>query len=145
MGHGGPGERGHPLRYGEGLGPAIRLPHPLYPKTNPTNLNPPSLYAAPEVRAQVPNQSPVLPYVAMTFDVNFWNFRETEIACNFWYCTQVDVFRFTPGFTAKLGLGFRIKRGAHIDVGAKYSYSGPGKFFVTKEQWITGYLGFLIR
>jgi hypothetical protein len=103
------------------------------------------LYAAPEIRAQVPNQSPLLPYVAMTFDVNFWNFRETGLACNFWYCTEVNVFRFTPGFTAKVGLGFRIKQGAHIDLGAKYSYSGPGKFFLSSEQWVTAYLGFFIR
>jgi len=103
------------------------------------------LYFAPEVRVQVPNESPLLPYVAMTFDANWWHFRETEVACNFWYCAQVNVFRFTPGFTAKVGLAFRIKQGAHIDVGAKYSFSGTGSFFRDRQQWVTGYLGFFIR
>ncbi|UCH28391.1 MAG: hypothetical protein JSV06_08910 [Myxococcales bacterium] len=103
------------------------------------------LYFAPEVRVQVPNPSPILPYLAATFDVNWWHFRETGIACNYWYCTQVNVFRFTPGFTAKLGIAFRIKRGAHIDLGAKYSLSGAGDFFTRREQWFTPYLGFFFR
>lgn len=103
------------------------------------------LYVAPEVRVQVPNKSPVLPYVAMTFDINWWHFRETGIACNFWYCTEVSVFRFTPGFTAKAGIAFRVKQGAHIDVGVKYALSGPGDFFLRREQWFTPYLGFFFR
>ncbi len=103
------------------------------------------LYVAPEVRVQVPNKSPVLPYVGMTFDVNWWRFRETAIGCNFWYCTQVAVFRFTPGFTAKAGVAFRVKQGVHIDLGMKYSLSGPGDFFVRREQWVTPYLGVLVR
>ena len=103
------------------------------------------LYVAPEVRVQVPNKSPILPYAAMTFDINWWQFRETAIGCNFWYCTQVNIFRFTPGFTAKLGIAFRVKQGAHIDLGVKYSLSGPGDFFLRREQWFTPYLGFFFR
>jgi hypothetical protein len=103
------------------------------------------LYIAPEVRVQVPNPSPILPYLAMTFDINWWNFRETGIICNYWYCTQGNIFRFTPGFTAKFGIAFRVKRGAHIDVGAKYTYSGAGDFFLRKEMWVTPYLGFFFR
>lgn len=103
------------------------------------------LYVAPEVRAQVPNKSPILPYVAMTFDINWWHFRQTGIVCNFWYCAQVNVFNFTPGFTAKAGIAFRIKQGAHIDLGVKYSLSGPGDFFLRREQWVTPYLGFFFR
>ena len=99
------------------------------------------LYFAPEVRVQVPNESLILPYVAMTFDINWWHFR----ACNYWYCTQVNVFRFTPGFTAKAGIAFRIKQGAHIDLGAKYSLSGAGNFFTRREHWVTPYLGFFFR
>lgn len=103
------------------------------------------LYVAPEVRVQVPNKSPLVPYLAATFDINWWRFRETTLACGYWYCSQVKVFRFTPGFTAKLGIAFHIKQGAHIDLGMKYSLSGPGDFFVRREQWLTPYLGFLIR
>lgn len=117
----------------------------IAPGTNPGRSPTTRLYFGPEVRAQVPNKSPVLPYVAVTFDANWWHFRETEVACNFWYCAQVNVFRFTPGFSAKAGLAFRIKQGAHIDIGAKYSYTGAGSFFMNRQQWITGYLGFLIR
>ena len=77
--------------------------------------------------------------------MNWWHFRETGIICNFWYCTQASVFRFTPGFTAKLGLGFLIKQGAHIDIGAKYSLSGAGNFFTRREHWVTPYVGFFFR
>jgi hypothetical protein len=115
------------------------------PGTNPGRNPLTRLYFAPEVRVQVPNESPILPYVAMTFDINWWHFKETGIACNYWYCTQVNVFRFTPGFTAKVGIAFRIKQGAHIDLGAKYSLSGPGDFFTRREQWFTPYLGFYFR
>jgi hypothetical protein len=103
------------------------------------------LYFAPEVRVQVPNRSRLLPYVAITFDANWWQFRETQLACNFWYCTQVKKFRFTPGFSAKAGMAFRIREGMHIDVGFKYSLSGPGNFFLRREQWITPYIGILGR
>jgi hypothetical protein len=103
------------------------------------------LYVAPEARVQIPNRSPLVPYLAATFDINWWYFRETEILCGFWYCSQVAVFRFTPGFTAKAGFAFRLKEGVHLDVGAKYSLSGPGSFFERREQWVTPYLGILVR
>lgn len=113
--------------------------------TNPGRSPVTRLYVSPEVRVQVPNKTPILPYIAATFDINFWRFRETTVACGFWYCTQVAVFRFTPGFTAKAGVGFRVKSGMHIDVGVKYSLSGTGDFFVQREQWVTPYVGFLVR
>jgi hypothetical protein len=103
------------------------------------------LYVAPEVRVQLPNKSVILPYLAVTFDINWWRFRETEVVCNFWYCAQVAVFRFTPGFTGKVGIAFRVRQGIHVDVGLKYSLSGKGDFFFGKEQWLTPYVGILIR
>ena len=117
------------------------LPAGINPGRNPAT----RIYLSPEVRVQVPNKALFLPYVAMTFDMNWWHFKETGVACNFWYCTEVNVFRFTPGFTAKAGIAFRMKRGAHLDVGMKYSYSGAGDFFRRKQQWVTPYVGFLIR
>jgi len=117
----------------------------LTPGTNPGRSPVTRLYFAPEVRVQVPNKSPILPYVAITFDANWWQFRETEVACGFWYCAQVKVFRFTPGFTAKGGIAFRIRQGVHVDVGFKYSLSGKGNFFLRREQWITPYIGILAR
>lgn len=115
------------------------------PGTNPGRSPVTRLYFSPEVRVQVPNKSPILPYVAITFDANWWRFRETEVECSFWYCAQVKVFRFTPGFTAKGGIAFRIKEGVHVDVGFKYSMSGTGNFFLRREQWITPYVGVLAR
>jgi len=117
----------------------------LPPGENPGRSPITRLYVGPEVRVQVPNKSPVLPYLAATFDINWWHFRETGFYCGFWSCTDVKIFRFTPGFTAKVGIAFRVKQGAHIDLGFKYSYSGAGDFFLRREQWITPYLGFFFR
>ena len=39
------------------------------------------LYFAPEVRVQVPNNTPVLPYLGITFDANWWRVKETDIVC----------------------------------------------------------------
>jgi hypothetical protein len=103
------------------------------------------LYLAPEVRVQVPNNTPMLPYIGITFDANWWRVKATDIVCGYYYCTRVAVFRFTPGMTAKLGLAFEVSRGTHIDIGVKYSLSGPGSFFFRREQWITPYFGMLFR
>lgn len=103
------------------------------------------LYFFPEVRVQVPNDSVVLPYVTGAFDVNWWNFRETGLTCGFWFCNRSAVFRFTPGFTGKVGLAFEIKRGVKIDVGMKYSLTGKGDFFVESRWWLSPYVGVLVR
>jgi hypothetical protein len=47
--------------------------------------------------------------------------------------------------TAKLGMGFRVSSGTHIDVGVKYSLSGPGNQFMRRQQWVTPYVGILFR
>ncbi|MBW1831207.1 MAG: hypothetical protein JRJ10_05830, partial [Deltaproteobacteria bacterium] len=106
------------------------------------------LYLAPEFRVQVPNNTPILPYLGVTFDANWWRVKETEIVCGgiyYYYCARVAVFRFTPGMTVKLGMAFRVSTGSYIDVGVKYSLSGTGSFFFRREQWITPYLGILFR
>ncbi len=106
------------------------------------------LYFAPEFRVQVPNNSPMLPYLGITFDANWWRVKETEIICGgvyYYYCARVAIFRFTPGMTVKLGLAFKVSPGSYIDLGIKYSLSGKGSFFFRREQWVTPYLGFLFR
>jgi len=106
------------------------------------------LYLAPEFRVQAPNKSSLLPYVGITFDSNWWRLRETDIVCGsayYYYCARTSVFRFTPGMTAKLGLAIRVATGSHIDIGVKYSLTGPGSFFFRREQWITPYIGMLFR
>lgn len=103
------------------------------------------LYFFPEVRFQVPNDSLVLPYLTGAFDANWWNFRESGLVCGFWWCGRSSIYRFTPGFTGKVGLAFEIKRGVKIDVGMKYSLSGKGAFFEQTEWWLTPYVGVLVR
>ena len=103
------------------------------------------LYFFPEIRFQVPNDSPVLPYLTGAFDANWWNFKETGLSCGWWYCSRSSVYRFTPGFTGKVGLAFEIKRGVKIDVGMKYSLTGKGDFFAQTRWWLTPYVGVLVR
>ena len=103
------------------------------------------LYFAPEVRVQVPNKSPIMPYIGVTFDANWWRVKETEIVCGVYYCTRRAIFRFTPGMTAKLGVAFQVSNGSYIDLGVKYSLSGSGNFFYQREQWLTPYVGMLFR
>lgn len=100
----------------------------------------------PEVRFQVPDLKVALPYISFAFDMNFWNFAETGIACGYWYCSQVSVYRFTPGFTGKAGVGFEVKdSGVYIDVGFKYSFTGKGNFFEQTGWWLEPYVGVLVR
>jgi hypothetical protein len=47
--------------------------------------------------------------------------------------------------TAKLGFGVRVSTGALIEIGFKYSLSGPGSFFNGREQWVTPYIGMMFR
>lgn len=106
------------------------------------------LYLAPEVRVQVPNNSPLLPYLGVSFDANWWRVAETNVVCTgniYYYCARIAVFRFTPGMTAKIGLAVRVASGSYIDLGVKYSLTGPGSFFFQREQWVTPYVGILFR
>jgi len=105
------------------------------------------LYLTPEVRFQVPTAKAVLPYLSGAFDANWWRHREVNIttACNVWYCDTRARFAFTPGFTAKLGIGIRAADRIYVDVGVKYSLSGAGSFFAETEMWVTPYVGVLYR
>lgn len=103
------------------------------------------LYLAPEFRVQVPNNTPILPYLGITFDANWWRVKETQVVCGVYYCARAAIFRFTPGMTVKLGVAFRVSTGSHIDIGVKYSLSGTGSFFFRREQWVTPYIGLLFR
>ncbi len=99
----------------------------------------------PEVRFQVPDLKVVLPYITGSFDMNFWNFQETQVGCGYWYCSQYSVYRFTPGFTGKAGLGFEVKGGVYIDAGFQYSFTGKGNFFQSSQWWLAPYVGVLVR
>ena len=99
----------------------------------------------PEVRFQMPDLKVVLPYISGAFDMNFWNFRETETGCSFYYCSQFSVYRFTPGFTGRGGVAFEAKHGIYIDLGLRYSFTGKGNFFLQSHWWLTPYVGVLVR
>lgn len=102
--------------------------------------------SAPEIRFQVPDAEVVLPYVGFAFDMNFWNFAETDLVCGWWYCSQVSVYRFTPGFTGKAGAGFNVgNSGVYIDVGFQYSFTGKGNFFDESGWWLAPYAGVIVR
>ncbi len=102
-------------------------------------------FSLPEVRFRVPDLDVVLPYITGAFDMNFWNFQETALGCGYWYCNSYDVYRFTPGFTGKAGLGFNVKGGVYLDMGFQYSFSGKGSFFPQSQWWLAPYVGVLVR
>jgi hypothetical protein len=103
------------------------------------------LYLAPELRVQVPNATPLMPYAAVTFDANWWRVARTDIVCGAFYCSRAAAFLFSPGMTAKLGIALRVMEGTYLDVGVRYSLTGPGSFFSRREQWIAPYFGMLFR
>lgn len=103
------------------------------------------LYLAPEFRVQVPNTTPMMPYIGITFDANWWRVAQTDIVCGQFYCRRAAVFLFSPGMTVKFAIAFRVLDGTYIDIGVKYSLTGPGSFFTRREQWITPYIGMLFR
>jgi hypothetical protein len=47
--------------------------------------------------------------------------------------------------SAKIGFAIRVASGSYIDLGAKYSLTGPGSVFFQREQWVTPYVGMLFR
>jgi hypothetical protein len=103
------------------------------------------LYLAPELRVQIPNNTPMMPYIGITFDANWWRVAQTDIICGAFYCRRASVFLFSPGMTVKLAIAFRAARGTYLDIGVKYSLTGPGSFFTRREQWVTPYFGMLFR
>ena len=99
----------------------------------------------PEFRVQIPDLKVVLPYISGSFDMNFWNFRETQVVCSVYYCNQSSVYRFTPGFTGRGGLAFEVNHGIYVDLGLRYSFTGKGDFFAQSRWWLTPYVGVLVR
>jgi hypothetical protein len=101
------------------------------------------------VRVQVPNQSRVLPYASGSFDFNFWNFNETGVACATgyysWWCTDYNVYRFTPGFSGRVGAAVEVRNGLYIDLGVNVSMTFQGDFFEENQVWVEPFLGVMQR
>jgi hypothetical protein len=123
-------DNGHPEYAGEGRDPV----------SNP--------YFGLGVRGQIPNRSPVMPYASVSFDFNFWHFRETDVVCGgyyYWWCADYDVYHFTPGFTGRVGLAVYITQGVYVDFGMATSMSFEGDFFGDNQMWIEPFVGVLTR
>jgi hypothetical protein len=103
------------------------------------------IHFSPGVRFQVPTIDAVLPYVTGAFDANMWQFEAFGDDCAFYYCREESRARFAPGFTGKVGLGIHLKNAIYLDVGMKYSLSGPGEFFDRTEWWLEPFVGFIYR
>ncbi|MEM8605516.1 MAG: hypothetical protein AAGF92_00315 [Myxococcota bacterium] len=126
----------------------IRVPRTFNGQTIPNPGDSPLtriFISIPEFRVQIPDLKVVLPYVSGALDLNFWNFREVQIVCDFYWCFAADVYRFTPGFTGRAGMGFQVNKAVYIDVGLRYSLSGKGEFFNEVRWWLTPYVGVIVR
>ena len=102
-------------------------------------------FFGPEVRFQYP-VGRFLPYLSSTFDVKWWNFRESGVVCSVWWCTTSSVYRFTPGYSGKAGLAVKLGDGPmHLDVAFKWSFTGEGDFFAQSRWWLEPVIGILVR
>jgi hypothetical protein len=123
-------KHGHPAYTGEGRDPL----------KNP--------YFGFGVKGQFPNRTRLLPYASVSFDFNFWNFRETEVSCGgyyYWWCDDYNVYRFTPGFTGTLGGAIYVARGFYVDLGLAVAMSFKGDFFDKSQWWLEPQVGVLHR
>jgi hypothetical protein len=101
------------------------------------------------VRVQVPNRSRLIPYLSASVDFNWWNFRESDVACAggyyYWYCNDYNVYTFTPGFSGRLGSLVHVRHGVYADFGLGVSMSLEGDFFDRNEVWFEPFLGIAYR
>jgi hypothetical protein len=97
----------------------------------------------PFVAAELPNLTSFTPYAQGGFDLNFWNFAENALICDFWQCVSSNVYHFTAGFHGRLGGRFALatRRRVFLDLGLEGGVSFPGGFFERTQPWATPYLG----
>lgn len=103
-----------------------------------------NFFFGPGIRFQIPNLNKVLPYVSGAFDFNFFNFRETAVACGgiyYWWCTAYNVWKFAPGFSGRVGVAVQVKSGVYVDLGAQLSMSFQGNFFPSNVSWVEPFVG----
>jgi hypothetical protein len=121
--------------------------HPQYEGEGRDPLKNP--YFGAGVRLQLPNQSRLIPYVSASVDFNWWNFRESDVACGggyyYWYCNDYDVYEFTPGFSGRLGSLIHVRHGVYADFGLGVSMSFKGDFFDRNEVWFEPFVGIAYR
>lgn len=93
------------------------------------------------LRLQIPNRSIVLPYLSGAFDFQFWNLYDRAIVCDFWYCREQNDYSFTPGFTGRGGVAFKLRPNLAIDVNLRVGMSFPGNAFDSSQSWVQPSLG----
>jgi hypothetical protein len=90
-----------------------------------------------------------MPYASVSFDFNWWNFKERAAACSggyyYWWCNDYDVYRFTPGFSGRAGSAIYVTQGFYVDFGLGVSMSFEGDFFDKDQVWLEPYAGMLFR
>ena len=92
-------------------------------------------------RLQIPNNTPVLPYVAGAFDFQFWNLYDTYVGCSYWYCYEQNEYSFTPGFTGRAGLAIRFNAHIALDLNLRVGMSFRGAVFDESRSWLQPSLG----
>jgi hypothetical protein len=97
------------------------------------------------LRLQVPNDSPVTPFASAHFAFDWWNFLETGYACGWWYCSTVNVYRFTPGFDFRFGLEVEVRPMLQVEAGLGVGFAFRGSFFDDNQSWLSPFLGLTYR
>jgi hypothetical protein len=93
-------------------------------------------------RFQVPNNSPLIPYLSASFAFQWWKF-DTFTGCSLIACSTGNGFRFAPGLAFRIGTTISFSRSAAIDIGFGYGLSFQGdSVFTRTRQWIEPTLGF---
>ena len=93
-------------------------------------------------RVQFPNNSPVIPYLSVSFASQWWKFN-TPTGCSFGICSTGNRFRFAPGLSFRAGTTISFAPSAAIDIGLRYglSFTGDGVFTQTRN-WVEPSFGF---
>jgi len=120
--------------------------HPEYEGEGRDHLS--NLYFGFGLMGQLPNRTRFLPYLSASFDFNFWHFRETAVACGgyyYWVCNDYSVYKFTPGFTGRVGTAFDVAGGWYLDAGLGMAMTFEGQFFDDKEVWLEPFAGMSYR
>ena len=88
----------------------------------------------------------VMPYVSFAADFNAWPLLETGYVCGS-YCYGYPQFRFTPGFSGRVGMQYAVDESGrfNVDIGLKVGFTGPGDFFEEQEYWLSPYAGLTFR
>lgn len=99
-------------------------------------------YFALGVKAEAHNRSIVTPWLGASLDFNFWNVEfETAVTCGYYYCYEENVWRYSPGFSARVGASVQPGPGVSFDFGLELGTTLPGNVFADRQSWVAPFLG----